>query len=627
MKKFTILFLSIAFIISCSYDFSSDNFIDLEEPIKDAQYIELVNFKNQDTINVQRTLKYNFEGLQSQITIKSEVYIDNQRINSDWDGRSGNFTLTPENYEDGTRNIRIEHTFSAGSGSIADQSGLETITEIAIYQFVVNREPSTPPNILSVDISDGTIMIEWSTDYEMDYVNAYLNLQFKTREIKIPLSDEELAMGLYNDRLTVLYQGDSNTPNFEEYSMVSYSILFESEFENTYGYAESVSYDPSSVRIEIIFNDFDSYKYKWSAHPMYANFENFEFSYLGGTFLGSSQGGEYLVETPYVFGREYSFNGRPSETNLPLSNYSYRNVSLDSETFGEFQLEYLFVREILFNPVTNHFYALIIESRSSNGYGFSIYEYSAEMEFLGKSSLIDYANVRYEYLDMTINPDDNNIHVDARGSAYEIEINTLEILEEFKDPPLTSELFYRGDILARLDYTSDQLTIRNVQTNTVLYSAVSPSSRLGYLSPDGNYIFIYSETGNYLYRIDGNQLIQVFDFFGINWAGGIEIFEDTLFYSINNQIVIYDLITNTSKSFSFGSTQQTIQFDNLTQQLLVSQNGQNAIYNIVSEEIIRFQSEDNKRASGTFNQVDRGYFMRQWNNRLIHSRGIYLDIN
>ena len=265
MKKFTILFLSIAFIISCSYDFSSDNFIDLEEPIKDAQYIELVNFKNQDTINVQRILKYNFEGLQSQITIKSEVYIDNQRINSDWDGRSGNFTLTPENYEDGTRNIRIEHTFSAGSGSIADQSGLETITEIAIYQFVVNREPSTPPNILSVDISDGTIMIEWSTDYEMDYVNAYLNLQFKTREIKIPLSDEELAMGLYNDRLTVLYQGDSNTPNFEEYSMVSYSILFESEFENTYGYAESVSYDPSSVRIEIIFNGFDSYKYKWTA--------------------------------------------------------------------------------------------------------------------------------------------------------------------------------------------------------------------------------------------------------------------------------------------------------------------------------------------------------------------------
>ena len=526
-----------------------------------------------------------------------------------------------------TYTIRIEHTFNSGSGSIADQTGLETIIEIAIYEFVVNREPSPPPPVLSANIINGTIFIEWSTTYEMDYTNAYLSLKFETIELQIPLSDNELALGNYNDNSTVLYIGNSNTADFDEYSSVTYSILFESEFEESYGLSQSLSYESNMVTTEIVFVDFDSYKFKWSAHPLYANFETFQFSFAGGQFSGSSLGGEHLVQSPYVFGQEYTLNVRPTNVGVSLPFFSYRDVSLNSETFGVFDLDPLFVRKIIFNPTTNNFYALIIEDRLNNGYDFRIYEYSSEMVFIRTSNTITYDNVRYEYLDITLNPTDNHMYVDARGSGYKIDVNTLQIIENYNDPPLTSELRFRGDILARLDYLNNQLTVTNLVTNTVLYSELTTFTRLSYLSPNGNYILIYKDTGSFLYRIDGNQLVQVFDFTSINLSGSIEIFENTLFYATNGEIIIFDLLNSTSKSFNFGSTQQFIQYDSYSQRLLVSQNGQNAIYNTTTEEIISFESEDDKQITGFFNQQDRDYFMRLWNGRLIHSKGIYINLD
>ena len=100
ITKGLMFFIVGVIFFSCSYEFSLDNFIDLEQPITNTQYIELLDFNTMDTINVQRTLNYNFNGLESQNTITSEVYIDNQQINANWEGNSGTFALRPENYDD-----------------------------------------------------------------------------------------------------------------------------------------------------------------------------------------------------------------------------------------------------------------------------------------------------------------------------------------------------------------------------------------------------------------------------------------------------------------------------------------------------------------------------------------------
>ncbi len=626
-KNYLLCLLILSICVGCSYEFSSDNFIDLEPPLTETQYIELLDFTNMDTINVERTLRYTFNGLPNQNTISTRVLLSGQEIGVDWEGTSGTFTLRPEFYQEGTYTITIEHTFSSGSGSIAEQSGVEVITERAIYQFVVNREPSSAPAMLSAEIIDGSIYLTWSTDYGMDYTGAFLSLQYPAREIRIPLTDEELASGAYHDRSTVLYQGNSNTPDFNQYASVTYSILFESEFESNYGASQSLSYDPSSVAVEIIFNDLSTISFRWSAHPMYANFEAFEFSFFGETFSGSSQGGEYQVQTPYVFGESYDLNGRPSGTDILLPNYTYRDVPLNTDSLGVFDLEFLFVKEIVYNPATNSYFIMVIEDRQFSEYVFSIYEYSNAMEFIRKSDQITYDNVRYEYLGISIDPQDNSIIIDARGSAFRMNPTTLMITEEFTSPALSSEKLLRGNILANLDYTSRELTITNVATNTVLTPTFTNIRSLGYLSPDGRYLFVYEDSGNFLYRIDGNQLVEVLDFSQTSFSGSFEIFEDTLFYGSNNEIVIIDLVTNQSTSFQFGATQQTVQYDPVSAKLLVSQNGQNAIYNTNSQEIIRFESEYIKQARGLFSSEDRDYFMRIRNGRLFHSKGIYLDLD
>ncbi|CAM1369404.1 hypothetical protein [Tenacibaculum xiamenense] len=626
-KKIVLIVVMSFFLMRCSYDFTPDNFIDLEQPINDTNYINLVNFNNLDTINNQKVMRYYFQSPNNQSTIESKVYVDNRQINAYFSGQSGTFILRPQTYDDGIHNIRIEHKFSSGSGSIADQAGLETLTEIASYQFFVKRLPSSPPPIENVEITDGTIYVKWSTDYERDFTNAYLSLKFKTREIKIPLSNDQLALGTYNDQSTVLFEGSSRYSNFDEYSSVSYSILFESDYGQSYGSPQSLSYDPSSITLEVSFLNFNSYKLTWSAHPLYSNFENFEFFFGGEFFLGSSSGGEYSISSPYIIGSILSPNIRPKVNNFEIQFEFYISDDFplaNSNSFGLANLNPLFLKEIVYHPSTNNFYALIVEDRSVSEYHFRIYEYSFEMDLLRTSNLISCYRV-HESLNITINPDDNNIHIDTYNYAYEMDISTLQIIDQYTDTLSNSKFIYRGNILARTDYSNNQVTLTNVTNNTVIYSAPYNFARFGYLSNNGKYILIYTNSENKLYRIDNNQLVEVFDFSNINFS--LEIYGDNLFYASSNEVFFVDLINNTRKSFSFGATQQKFQFDSSSNKLLVYQSDRSAIYNILTEDIVRFQFEPNKSARGLFNQEDRDYLVRLGNDRLIHTRGIYIDLN
>lgn len=627
-KNFIFLFLIYTLLAACTYDFSPDNFIEIEKPSLNGDFIRLNNFNNLDTINIKKTLTYTFIGNNNQIRIASEVYLDNQQLGLYWQDKTGTFTIDPSRYEDGIHTIRIEHTFTSGSGSIADQAQMESLTEIVEYQFVVERKPSTPPEILDAFISDGTIYIKWDPDVENDFSTAYLSIQHKNREMRIPLSEDALAFGVYNDTSTVLYMGNFNTPDHDEYSMVTYSLIFKKEYEETYGSSKNIVYNQSVFKTKISFVDFNSYKIKWSSHPMFANFELFDFSSNDGYFMGSSEGGEYIMDTPYIFGKEYRLSGQPTNTVYSLPYYTFYDVPLDNETFGEFEMEPFFAKDILYNPNTKNFYALIIERGSGYNLSLYIYKYSEEMEYLSKSYIADYEGTSHEYLKLVIDPTDYNFYLDARSSAYKIDGNSLEILKQITYPNFSALVSFRGNILSK--YSDNILTIYNTDTNTVIYS--EPSTSLGYLSPSGEYVFIYSESGKAVYRIIDNQLLKVREISSVNYnyrqhSPIMNIYKGTLYYSSENQNFVVDLLTNVTKSFEFGLYQQSFQYDSFSKKLLVSENGNNAIYDMVTGELIFFRSEQNKNTSKTFSNEDRNYLMHLQNGRLIHSKGIYIDIN
>lgn len=628
-KKITLLIFICLSITGCSYEFSPDNFLEILKPKIEENIIDLNNFKNLDTINVPSQLVYTFKGKTNQHLIESKLFIDNQNLGLSMNGNVGTFNINPSAYEDGIHTIRIENKFTSGTGSIADQAQLEILNATEEFKFVVHRNPSSPPNITEAIIKDGSILVKWASVNNPEYKNAYLSLKFKRNEIRIPLTKEMLELGSYIDKNTILFPANINTPDYDDYLSVTYSIVFKSPYTELYGSNKTIAYDPSWFNMKISYNNDKSYKVKWSSHPLYANFDTFEMRVGTNSFLGSSKGGEYIINTPYVLGKEYDGAAQPIP---PLHNYStpiysFYNMALDESTFGLFNFNSFFSKEILYNPSTRHYYSLILE-RSSQGYfKIYIYEFSEQMIFLTKKYIDDYNSPRHEYLHFYLDPINNNFYVDARHSSYMIDKSNLNLLQKYVDPPNTSEVSLRNGILIRWEYSTHLLTIINRNTNTVIFSGTTING--GYLSRDGKYVYISTETNHSLFKINNNQLINILDFNNSpsTYFDNIEIENDTIFYTNNNEIFIVDLNTKATKSFTFGTLDPYLQFDPISQKLLLTQNGYNGIYDLTTQKTSLFSSETNKFATGEFSQEDRDYLLRLRNGKLIHSKGISIDIN
>lgn len=625
-KKITLLIFICLSITGCSYEFSPDNFLDISKPEIVENIINLNNFKNLDTINVPSQLVYTFKGESSQYLLESKLFIDNQNFGISMNGNVGTFNINPAAYEDGIHIIRIENKFTSGTGSIADQAQKEILNATQEFKFIVHRKPSIPPAITEATIKDGSILVKWASVNNPEYKSAFLSLKFKRKEIRIPLTKEMLELGSYIDNNTILFPANSNTPDYDDYLSVTYSIILTSPYTELYGSNKTISYDSSWFTMKISYYNNDSYKVKWSAHPLYANFDAFEIRQGLNSFLGSSKGGEYIVNSPYVFGKEYSGAAQP----IPLTQnystpiYSFYNMDLDESTFGLFNFNPYFSKEILYNPSTNHYYSLILERSSLGYFKIYIYEFSEQMVFLTKKFIDDYNSPRHEYLQFLLDPNTHNFYVDARNSSYTIDKSNLNILKKYVDPPFTSVVSLRNGILSRLEYSTNQFTLINTITNSAIFSGNAIN---WYLSRDGKYVYLQTETYKSLFKITNNQLSKVMDINNSSYINSIEIENDTMFYTVNNQAFIVNLNTKTSTSFTFGTLGLSLQFDPISQKLLLTQNGFNGIYDLATKKTSLFSSETNKFATGEFSQDDRDYFLRLRNGKLIHSKGISIDIN
>lgn len=626
-KKITLLIFVCLSITGCSYEFSPDNFIEISKPEIVENIINLNNFKNLDTINVPSQLVYTFKGESSQHLIESKLFIDNQNFGMGINGNVGTFNINPSTYEDGIHTIRIENKFTSGTGSIADQAQKEILNATQEFKFIVHRKPSIPPAITEATIKEGSILVKWASVNNPEYKNAFLSLKFKRKEIRIPLTKEMLELGFYTDKNTILFPANSNTPDYDDYLLVTYSIVFTSPYTELYGSNKTITYDSSWFNMKISYYNNDSYKVKWSAHPLYANFDTFEIRVGTTSFLGSSKGGEYIVNTPYIFGKEYGGAAQPvpplHDFSAPI--YSFYNMDLDETTFGLFDLNKLYSQDISYNPNNNKYYALIIEKSSQGVYQIYFYEYSDKMVFIKKTYIADTFKPYSQTFQMILDPINNNIYIDGAGGTYLIEKTNLNIIQKYSDQ--SNMVTYRNGILKSWNNSNNQLSITNTVTNTIIYSG--SAIYRSYLSRDGKYVYIGTATNHTIYKIINNQLNKVMDvnISSNNRSGFIEIENDTVFYTANNQVFIVDLNTKASKSFTFGTLDPHLQFDPISQKLLLTQNGYNGIYDLATKKTSLFSSETNKFATGEFSQDDRNYFLRLRNGKLMHSKGISIDIN
>ena len=624
LVKLSIIISIITIITGCSYEFSSDNFIDIVQPEKTDNIIDLNNFKNLDIINVTSQLSYTFLGKKNQRLTESLLFIDGKKYGIAMNDNIGSFRLIPEMYEDGIHTITIISKYTSGSGSIADQNQTEILTSTKEIQFVVHRKPSNPPQITEASIKDGSIIVKWTAVNNPDYINAYLSLKFKTKEIRIPLTKEILDLGYYTDKNTILFSGNSNTPDYDEYLAVTYSIVFASPYTEVYSTSKTIRYEPSWLKIKISYNNDVSYKIKWASYPLYANIKDLEIRQGINTIFGASTGGEYTVNTPYKIGKDYATSVQPrSETaQYSIPSFSNYDTDLDEDTFGLFTFKSLFSKDILYNPSTNKYYALIIEKNSQNIFQIYIYEYTDKMIFIKKAFIAEFNYQRHEVIKLQLDPIDKNFYIDASNSTYKIDKLNLSILKSHSIPSYSGLASLRNNILSNLQTSNSTLSLSDLQNNTLIYSGNFINQ--SYLSRDGKYVCILTESSHTVYKINSNQLIKVMD---ILPSRNIEIEKDFLYYSNGYEIYIVDLVSKTTKNFTANWTDPNIKLDYSSNKILSYQNGQGQIYDLSTKKTTLFSYETTKNTTGEFADVDREYTINLQNDKLIHSKGIYININ
>ncbi len=638
-------------MLGCSYNFSEDNYIDLEAPTIDGISIRLNSFNEGDTINVERRMSYTINKGPDQYGISTEILLDNKRIGSSSRTDSGEFTLRPSLYDDGEHTIRIVHVLSSGTGSIAEQQQLETLTAIKEFQFTINREPSTPPTIAAARIENGSITLEWQNDDNPEYISAYLSLQFPDYEKRIPLTAEMLERESYIDTYTVLFPLDSNRPEDEDRSRVTYSIVLISDFEEVSGQGATLEHDPSWLDVSMSFVDLESFRVSWPQHPLYANFDAYRISIRKDYFYeahivnASTLGGTELVNAPYSFGADY-FGTLFPETNYDpyIPSYNYR-PRLDENSFVPISnMQPYYGRDFIYNPSTQQYYLLALENYTSGGTrGVSIFRYNSDMEFLDRTRLVELSSSGSNTLfTMNMDPESNNFYVDIRyrnrdeqlvNITMELDKFSLNRLKEYVAPQGISgpgALELRGNILKTWDYQTKLLTLTNVDTHEVFYSLNaegSNSSNISYLSNDGKYLFLRLVAENAVYRIANNTVTKRLDLverpYGIS---SIEIYADKLYYStINQNIEVIDLITNqtiATSSFVAGNNSTDITYDPLSNKILGTQYEVCFIHDLNSGETSQFSYESYKG----YSQLGGDYNLWLTNGKLIHSKGIYVDI-
>lgn len=621
MKKNYFLLIFLLFI-SCSYNFSSDSFQDLEIPNTSENSINLINFNDLDIINIETRMNYLFEAGPNQYVVDSKVYLDGEEIGVDWQNNTGSFNLRPSRYIDGTHEIRVQLFFTSGSGSLKDQSSLEILEKNQIFKFIVKRNPAEPPQINEVKMENGSVRVKWSTPVNKDFKEAFLSLKYKSSEIRIPLSENELDSGTYLDTYTILFTKNSNTPQYDQYSQVDYSIVYSSEFNDLYGSKITLVDDPELFQFKIGYNDNDTYKIVWSEHPFYGNFTSFKY----GDLDFSSRGGEHIINEPYIIGKNYSRSIVIREDGRYLP-YNYYEMELDENSFGLFDFNHLFSEGIIYNPSNQNYYAIVVESKSGFSYVYYIYEYSNNMNFIRKRE------VGHEpltgYTEIYIDPISNNIYLDTYKNSYLIDKNNLNIIEKYS--PINNQFddqVFRNNILKIYNSSLRKLTLTDVYTGNIFFNSNNVLDS-GYLSRDGKYIHIRTNVENAIYKIENNTLQKVYDL-SPNFYYNDKIFfeNDILYYVLVNEIFIVDLNNKNTKSFTFGIAHGDsikIKVDTVGGNILLTQNSFFGIYDMNTNQIKTFTYEDDKSISGLFNSEDRDYYLNLYNNRLIHSKGIFIN--
>lgn len=602
-------FLLFSLFSSCSFQFSDDYFVELEQPESSA--LLTVSLLEDNMIVSQPIMSsYVFNGNNKHRLYSVNITIDNRGILGS-SNTSDSFEINPDPLSEGEHEVAIKFQYSSGSRSLADQNDFERYESILRYTIIVDKSSPKPVSILGVEVIDGSIFLNWNSVEDNIFQEAHLNVY--------PPNDYSALRKIELDQEII------NSLQFNDTISTDLIMDFSITLKNRYGETESerinLTLDKPKMYGEII--DGSSYKFIWAEHPLYNNFDNYNYNVRpNNTFVTlSNRGGEYVVNDAPTFGQQDYHSLNLQRNN---SSYGLHHVS-ERIHFGK-TFDVPWGQTYVFSKERNTIFTVVLDGSSSFNAPRDVvlYELNPEnLEVLNSRSLF---TIYDSYVDLIIDPVTNDIILDLFDSSYFVDPTSLTIKETFESTDyvapsdfIITRLRNRFLIIERTN--GSNVSIYNTGTDELVYQ--DAVDYRFFVAEDGSAIF--NQGTIYLLNNQSYEAIKTVETKNNVSAHEVLFIPEKqlcVYSNVYGNPVIYNYEQNTSINVSAITNIYRINYDSVNEKLTMFQRDYDG-YQIDMAHLVNLNGQVEKSLECFENNTGLQYY--PLNRKFISNQGLFLD--
>ena len=595
-------FIAVVLFSSCAFEFSDDFYKEIKIEAPTAS-LSLLNFTDGEVYKKSTSINFEYAGNDKHRLFLIQIFLNGQIVvvTNDF---SGSFLIDAQKLSEGKHNIKVEYSFSSGTGSLADINNLENYYVVEEFSFSIDKSLADAFPISNVKIEDGTINVYWEDIRNKNFDKAYLITKYDGSYTKeILLTDDILSTKKYND--------NQNTNG-----KLSYQIRVVNSFKTSESNIVEIEINHPEPSYEII--NYNKVKFKWTKHPLYKNFDYYIYN---GKYLNNDKeiqldknGGELIIDIE---------NTLRLDSEYYTSFILYRNNNsvgvIPSYFYWGNKFELKNVEEYVFDQNTDSYYALdLVGSQNSQSpRKVVIYQLnSKDLSIIRSSELL---TVYDGISDLVLDPFSGNLIVDLKKSSLLVDINSLNTLKEYNAKDYFSNESYKvmyrnGRVVINEQYGDKQTYIYNSESKVQLHKL---NFRYTQLSDTGNYFWDYKSD---IYKIEDSNISKVFTIPATVYTSNLKFIDgqDRCIYNRFYGFTYFlDLKTNIRTQLSTSTEVRNFEYDNITNKVLLRFYGDATLIDLDTDKTYDFEYDsDNEH---------RGYKLKILNNKLITSKGYYLD--
>jgi hypothetical protein len=286
--------------ISCEYDPSGNNFVELTPPDDTIPIeISLNNVNPSDTIYVYQDTKFSIKINSPKDFRQAVILLDGQECNYMWNN-SLDFIIRPEQISEDVHKLTVNAIFASGTGSLAEMMGLEGYMGELSWNIRVIHNPQNHFEVGYRINEDGFLEIYWKNAVPENIIEKYTIHSGLTQNTDITIND-------------------ATQKSFIDYGYVCGYAVYEvrTYLKDGYSFLQRLSLDTPTPAIYFEDLGLDNLRVYWD-RP----FANGRFTLLDvAPYVVIAETNDTTITIPQLFGRNRQFSLEIRPQKAEYDNY------------------------------------------------------------------------------------------------------------------------------------------------------------------------------------------------------------------------------------------------------------------------------------------------------------------